>query len=56
MLLLYMDLKVGINSTSRMKKKEARHTSPSVVPVKATPTLRFMSYSVIFLLDPKVIL
>jgi hypothetical protein len=39
-----------------MKKKEARPASPSVVPVEATPMLRIPHYSIIFLLDPQVIL
>jgi hypothetical protein len=36
--------------------KEARPASPPVVPVEATPTLRILHYSIIFLLDPRVIL
>jgi hypothetical protein len=36
--------------------KEARPVSPPVVPVEATPMLRILCYSVIFLLDPRVIL
>jgi hypothetical protein len=39
-----------------MKKKEARPTSAVVVPVEAAPMLRIPRYSVIFLLDPRVIL
>jgi hypothetical protein len=39
-----------------MKKKEARPASPPVVLVEAAPTLRIPRYSVIFLLDPWVIL
>jgi hypothetical protein len=36
--------------------KEARPASPPIVPVEAAPTLRISRYSVIFLLDPRVIL
>jgi hypothetical protein len=39
-----------------MKMKEARHASPPVVPVEATTMPRILRYSVIFLLDPRVIL
>jgi hypothetical protein len=42
--------------TSWMKKKEASPASPPVVPVEATPMLSILCYSVIFLLDPRVIL
>jgi hypothetical protein len=31
----------------QMKKKEARHASPLVVPMEAAPTLRISCYSVI---------
>jgi hypothetical protein len=53
-----MDLNIGvkIKGISGMKKKEARPASPPVVPVEATPTLRISCYSVIFLLDPRVVL
>jgi hypothetical protein len=51
-----MDLKVGIKSTSRIKKNEARPASPPVVPVEAVPMVRIPYYSIIFLLDPWVIL
>jgi hypothetical protein len=36
--------------------KDARPASPPVVPVEGTPMLRIPRYSVIFLLDPRVIL
>jgi hypothetical protein len=36
--------------------KEARPVSPPVVPVEVTPMLRILLYSIIFLLDPQVIL
>jgi hypothetical protein len=38
------------------KKKEVRPASPPVVPVEAVPMLRIPRYSVIFLLDPWIIL
>jgi hypothetical protein len=41
---------VEINDTSRTKKKEARHASPLVVLVEATPMLRFPHRFVIFFL------
>jgi hypothetical protein len=36
--------------------KETRHASPPVVHVEVTPMLRILRYSVIFLLDLRVIL
>jgi hypothetical protein len=36
--------------------KEARPASPLVVLMEAAPTLRVPRYSIIFLLDPRVIL
>jgi hypothetical protein len=47
----WINVGIGIKSTSRTKKKEARHASPLVVPVEATYMLQFppLLYSVLFL-------
>jgi hypothetical protein len=58
--LLYIEshVEVKIKVTGMTKKKGARPASPPVMPVEATPTLRFppLLYSIIFLSDPRVIL